>query len=101
MHNKVNILNTTELAHLKTVKMVSFILCMCACVRAKSLQSCPTLCDPMDRSQPGSSVHGIPQARILQWVAMPSCREYFQPRDYPRSPALQADSLLSEPPGKP
>ena len=37
-------------------------------------QSCPTLCDPMDGSLPGSSVHGILWARILQWVAMPSSR---------------------------
>jgi len=37
----------------------------------KSLQSCPTLCDPMDYSPPGPSVHGILQARILEWVAMP------------------------------
>ena len=35
-------------------------------------QSCPILCDPMDGSLPGSSVHGILQARILEWVAMPS-----------------------------
>ena len=34
-------------------------------------KSCPTLCDPLDYSQPGSSVHGILQARILQWVAIP------------------------------
>ena len=40
------------------------------CVCAKSLQLCPTLCDPMDYSPPGSSVHGILQARILEWVAM-------------------------------
>ena len=37
---------------------------------AKSLQSCPTLCDPMDCSLPGSSVHGILQARTLEWVAI-------------------------------
>ena len=42
-----------------------------ACTRAKLLQLCPTLCDPMDRSPPGSSVQGILQARILEWVAMP------------------------------
>ena len=35
-------------------------------------QSCPTLCDPVDCSLPGSSVHRIPQARILEWVAIPS-----------------------------
>ena len=40
-------------------------LCMHACMHAKSLQSCPTLCDPMDSSPPGSSVHRILQARIL------------------------------------
>ena len=39
-------------------------------VRAKSLQSCLTLCDPMDCSPPGSSVHGILQARILEWVVI-------------------------------
>ena len=41
---------------------------------AVSLQSCPTLCNPMDSSLPGSSVHGISQARILEWVAGPSSR---------------------------
>ena len=40
-------------------------------------QACPTLCDPMDSSLPGSSVHGILQARILEWVAMPSSRGIF------------------------
>ena len=39
-------------------------------VKAKVTQSCPTLCDPMDCSLPGSSVHGILQARILEWVAI-------------------------------
>ena len=42
---------------------------------AKSLELCPTLCGPMDHSPPGSSVNGIPQARILEWVAMSSSRE--------------------------
>ena len=51
------------------------------CMRAKSLQSCPTPCDPMDCSPPGSSVHGILQARILQCVAMPSFRGSSQSRD--------------------
>ena len=44
-------------------------------------QSCPTLCDPMDCSPSGSSVHGILQARIPEWVAMPSSRGFFQSRD--------------------
>ena len=43
-------------------------------VLAHSIQSRLTLCDPMDRSPPGFSVHGILQARILEWVAMPSSR---------------------------
>ena len=51
------------------------------CVRAKPLQSCPTLCDPMDCSPPGSSVHGTLQARILEGVAMPSSRASSWPRD--------------------
>ena len=43
---------------------------MAACVCAKSLQSCLTLCDPMDCSPPGSTVHGILKARILEWAAI-------------------------------
>ena len=44
-------------------------------------QSCPTLCNPMDYSPPGSSVHGILQARILEWVAIPFSRGSSPPRD--------------------
>ena len=51
------------------------------CMRAKSLQLCLTLCYHMDCSLPGSSVHRILQIRILEWVAMPSSRASFQPRD--------------------
>ena len=52
---------------------------------AKSLQSCPTLWDPLDSSLPGSCVHGILQARILKWVAMPYSRGSSQPRDLTQS----------------
>ena len=52
-------------------------------------------------SPPDSSAHGILQARILEWVAIPFSRGSSRPRIEPRSPALQADSLPSEPPGKP
>ena len=45
-----------------------------------SAQACPTLCDPMDCSPPGSSVHGISQARILEWIAICSSRGIFRPR---------------------
>ena len=50
------------------------------CVYAKSLYSCLTLCDPMDCSLPDSSVHGVLQARILRWVAMP-CHGSSRSRD--------------------
>ena len=53
----------------------------CVCVHAKLLQSCLTLCDPIDYSPPGSSVHGILQARTLEWLTMPSSRGTSQPRD--------------------
>ena len=57
-----------------------------ACVHAKSLHLCLTLCEPTDCSLPGSSVHGILQARILEWVAMLSSRGSSRPSD--RTPAL-------------
>ena len=111
-------------------------------MKVKVTQSCPTLCDPMECSLPGSSVHGILQARILEWVAscsllqwifptqglnpaLPHCRWILYhlshqgspikldwaaypfsrgsswPRDWTRSPALQAYSLPAELPEKP
>ena len=54
----------------------------------------------MDCSLPGSSVHGILQARILEWVAIPSPGDLPNPGMEPGSPTLQTDSLLSELPGK-
>ena len=59
--------------------------------------SCVQLCNSMDYSPPGSSVHEILQARILEWVATPSSRRSLDPGIEPKSPAsptLQADSLL-------
>ena len=71
-------------------------------VRAKSLQLCPTLCDPMNCSPPGSSVHGILQARILEWVVMPSSGGISPILNFqPGSPALQVDSLLLSDQGSP
>ena len=55
----------------------------------------------MDCSSPGSSVHGILQARILEWIAIPFSRDLPNPGVEPQSPALQADSLATEPPEKP
>ena len=59
-------------------------------------QSCPTLCDPKDCSMPSCSIHGILQARILEWGPFPSPGDLPDPGIKPRSPELQADSLSSE-----
>ena len=63
-------------------------------------QSCPTLCDPMDCSPPHSFLHGILQARVLEWVAISFSRGSSRPGIEPVSPAFQADALTSELPGK-
>ena len=71
---------------------------------AKLLRSCLTLCNPMDCSLLGSSVHGILQGRILEWVGMPFSRGSSQPRDWTRIPCLlpwQVGSSPLAPPGKP
>ena len=73
--------------------LFSIFVCM-LCVLVSQL--CPTLCDPMDCS----SVHGIFQARVLEWVAISFSRASSQPGIEPRSPALQADSLPTELQGK-
>ena len=57
-------------------------------------------CDPMDRSLPGSSVHGILQERILEWVAIPFSRRSFQLGIKPESPALAGRFFTTEPPAK-
>ena len=70
--------------------------------RKRKCQSLPclTLCDPMDCNPSESSVHGVLQARIME-VPFPSPEDLLGPGMEPRSPVLQANSLLSEPPGKP
>ena len=70
-------------------------------VKVLGTQSCLTLCNSMNFSSPGSSVHGILQARILGWIAIPSPGDLPDPGIESGSPALQADSLSSGPPGKP
>ena len=64
-------------------------------------QSSPTLRDPMDCSVAGSSVHGVLQARVLEWLPFPSPGALPDPGIEPRFPTLQADTLPSELPGKP
>ena len=73
----------------------------CLCTHA---QPCPTLCNPIDWSPPGSSVHGVSQGRILVWVAMSSSRGFSWSGDQTRCLLhllhWQADSLALEPPKK-
>ena len=64
-------------------------------------QSCPTLCDPMDCSPPGSSIHGILQARILEWVAISFSRGSSWPRDWAQVSCIAGRFFTTEPPGKP
>ena len=61
-------------------------------------QLCLTLCDPMDRSPPGSSVHGILQARMLEWVAMPSSRGSSWPRDWTQVSCIVGRFFPAKPP---
>ena len=95
-------LTLIQSAHLIHVSPVLHVL-ICLCVFRMNVfaQSCPTLCDPMDCSPPGSSVYGIFQAIVLEcWngLPFPSPGDLPNPGIEPRSPALQADALPSEPP---
>ena len=72
-------------------------------MHAKSLQSCKTLCDPMDCSPPSSSVHGILQARILKWLPCPPPGDLPDPGTEPVSltfPAMAGGFITTEPPRK-
>ena len=62
---------------------------------------CLTLCGPMDYSPPGSSVHGILQATILEWVAIPFSRRSSQLRDRTQVSCIAGTFFTSEPPGMP
>ena len=64
-------------------------------------KSCLTLCNPMNCSPPGSSVHGISQAKILEWVAISSSRGSSQSWIEPESLGLAGGLFTAEPPGKP
>jgi len=73
---------------------------LCMLLMPLATRSCLTLCKPMECSPPDSSVHGISQARILEWVAISFSRDLPKPWIEPASPvspALQADSLPAEP----
>ena len=64
-------------------------------------QLCPTVCDPMEYRLPGSSVYGILQARILEWLPFLPPGDFPNPGIKPGSPVMQADPLPSESPAKP
>ena len=66
-------------------KLLLLFSCIVFVIHARSLQSCQALCEPMDCSLPGTSVHEILQARILEWFAMPSSRGSSQLRDQTRT----------------
>ena len=70
-------------------------------MHSKSLQLSMTLCDPMDHSPPGASVHGFSRQEYWSGLPCPPTGDLPNPGIEPRSPALPVDSLLSEPPGKP
>ena len=88
-----------------TSQVFSSLGCIyCSCVHVKSVQSCLTLWDPVNCSLSGSCVHGILQARILEWVALPSSREFSWPGIEPHllyRLHWQVGSLPLAPPGKP
>ena len=83
----------------RNYKRLKITVCVCVCVLIT--QSCPTLCEPIYYSPPGSSVHGILQARILEWLPFPFLGDLPDPGIKYGSPTLQADYLPSEPPEKP
>ena len=64
-----------------SILVLAHVILLSACVHANCFQPCPTFCDSMDCSTAGSSVHGIFQARILEWVAMPASRGSSRARD--------------------
>ena len=83
-----------EIISAHCLKLLVYFTCLQA-------QSGPTLCNPMDCSLPGSSAHGILQARILEWVVMPSSRGSSQPRDRICVSWIASGFFTTEPPGKP
>ena len=87
-------LNRNENKQIHRMTQQFHFQCMCA-------QSCPTLCNPLDHSPSGCSVHGIFQARILEWVATSSSRGSSQPRDCTCISCVSCIFFTTEPPEKP
>ena len=83
-----------------SIYLIYFLMTFLECP-VLATKSYLTLFDPMDCSLPGSSVHGISQARILEWVAISFSRGSSQTRDWTKSPALAGIFFTAEPPGEP
>ena len=88
-------LNSLEISKLRTLTVLRFQ----SAVLGLAAQSCPTLCNPMDCSLPGSSVHRIPQARTLEWVDVPFSSGSSQPRDQTQVFCISGRFFTTEPPG--
>ena len=80
---------------IQQIDSVYTYVCVCMCV-----QSCLTLCDPMDCYLPGSSVHGISQKRTLEWIAVSYSRGLSRPRDQSHISCLASRFFTTEPFGK-
>ena len=100
-----SILLNILILRLKHMALIRSFLWLYAAAAAVYSLNCVWLCDPMHRSLPGSSAHGILQARILEWVAIPSSRGSSQPRNWTCISCVSCIgkqvSLPLAPPGKP
>ena len=96
----MSLLTSPPISHVYIVYQHHTIVCVCVCV-CVCAQSCPTLCDPMDCSPPGSTVHGILQARILEWVAISLSKGSSQLRDWAQVSRTAGRVFTTEPPGNP
>ena len=106
--NSIKVQNILTLGHEKDYKLHLIILRVksvtmgyTAYVQCFVSYSCPTLCDFMDCGLPGSSVHGILQARILEWVAMPSSRGSSPPREQTQVSHIAGRFFITWATGKP
>ena len=101
MHSHSRVLVNVE----ESRELENHHLAIIMCARAKSIRSCLTLCDPMNWSPPDSPVHGVLQARILAWVALPFCSGSSRPRVRTRISYIclrcQVAPYLLAPPGAP
>ena len=89
---------TMGISRLEVSCRITVCVCVCVCVYA---QSHPTLCNAMDCSPPVSSVHGILQAKVLEWVAISCSKGSSQPRDKTHVSCIADRFFTAVPPGKP